>query len=332
MDILVTGGAGFIGSHTVVELIKEGYTPIILDTLENSEAFIIDRLEEITGQKLAFYKGDCRDAKLVEEILNKHAIKGVIHFAAYKSVGESVKEPFKYFDNNINSLLTIVDECGKKGIKNLIFSSSCTVYGQPDKLPVTEATPFKPANSPYGRSKQICEFMLQDLTNEVNTISLRYFNPIGAHESSRIGELPVGVPDNLVPYITQTAAGLREQLTVFGDDYDTPDGTCIRDYIHVTDLAIAHIHALKLLLEEGLEGFHTFNVGTGNGNTVMELVKGFMEATGVDLNYKLGARRPGDVEKIYADVSHAEDTLKWKATRDIKKSLLDAWNWQVTLK
>ncbi|UII22641.1 UDP-glucose 4-epimerase GalE [Fulvivirga ligni] len=334
--IIVTGGAGYIGSHTCVELVKSGYTPIIIDNFSNSEKFIVDRVEELTGKKIEVEEGDCGDYEFVKSVFKKHAeVSGVIHFAAFKAVGESSNLPLKYYQNNLLSTIIMLKVMEEEGVSNFVFSSSCTVYGEPDQLPVTEDSPTKPAESPYGRTKQMCENIVTDfskVTKGFKGIFLRYFNPIGAHPSSRIGELPIGAPNNLVPYITQTAAGIREKLTIFGNDYDTPDGTCIRDYIHVVDLAKAHIAALDYLLAEKEDCLEVFNVGTGNGNSVQEVVDTFQEVTGVKLNYEIGPRRAGDVEKVYSDATKVENGLKWKADISLAESLKDSWNWQQSLK
>lgn len=332
--ILVTGGAGYIGSHTTVELIKAGYEPILLDNFIYSDGSLISGIEKITGKKVNFHKGDCRDKAFLTNLFKTQGpIDGIIHFAALKSVGESVQKPLLYHQNNVESLLTLLEVMKQFGVKDFIFSSSCTVYGQPDHIPVNESAPFKRAESPYGATKQLCERILEDSFVEgFRVVSLRYFNPIGAHESSLIGEMHFGSPNNLVPYITQTAAKWRERLTIFGGDYNTPDGTCLRDYIHVTDLAIAHLQALKFLVSQpDANIFEAFNVGTGEGVSVLELVKGFSRATGVEVPYTIGARRPGDVEKVYADPKKANSVLGWKSTLTIEQALLDAWNWQKKL-
>lgn len=340
MKILVTGGAGYIGSHTVVELIASNYNPVIVDNFSNADKKVLTALEKITGQRIKFYEGDCTDPEFMEAVFaSENDISGVIHFAAYKAVGESVQEPLKYYHNNVYSLILLLKIMQKFKVKNLVFSSSCTVYGEPDTLPVTELSPKKPAQSPYGNTKQICEEIIEDLCKQevkdnsgLKAISLRYFNPIGAHPSSLIGELPLGVPNNLVPFVTQTAAGLREQLTVFGDDYNTPDGTCIRDYIHVVDLAVAHVKALSYLKDQQDEIFYDmFNVGTGNGNSVKELIDTFEKVSGQKLNYKIGPRRSGDVEKVYANVDKVKEKLQWDARFTLEDSLRDAWNWQKQL-
>lgn len=333
-NILVTGGLGFIGSHTCVELINSGFTPIILDNLSNSEPWIKDRIEKIVNQSVIFYEGDCRDKELLNQIFTEQKINGIIHFAAYKAVGESVNEPLKYYENNIGGLTAILEVSQKQNCSNLVFSSSCTVYGTPDRLPVDESAQIKSAESPYGTTKIICEKIIQDLSKadkNYKSILLRYFNPIGAHETSLIGELPLGVPSNLVPFITQTAAGIRESLTVFGNDYNTKDGSCVRDFIHVTDLAKAHIKALEFLINKNEGTCEAVNIGTGNGNTVLELINSFEKSTGQKLNYTLGNRRGGDVEAVYADAKKSKELLGWEAEISLEQSLLDAWNWQKTL-
>ena len=328
--IIVTGGAGFIGSHTVVELIDAGYMPIIIDNFSNSQEWIIDRLCILTQIKIMFYSVDCKNYETMHELFSGLGdIAGVIHFAAFKSVGESVAAPLKYYNNNIISLATILQLVADFKIPKLVFSSSCTVYGQADQLPVTELTPIKAAESPYGYTKQVGEQMINDTLKE-GALILRYFNPIGAHPSGLIGELPLGKPENLVPYITQTAIGIREQLQIFGDDYKTLDGTCLRDYIHVVDLAKAHVKALKYL--DNNSDTETFNVGTGKGISVLEMVKTFEVVNNVKLNYKIVPRREGDIEQIYADTTKANAILKWKAQYGIKEALRDAWNWELNIK
>ncbi len=337
MKILVTGGAGYIGSHTVVELAQAGYEPVIVDNFSNSQESALAGIQAILGRDVPCHRIDCGDADALRQVFKAEGtIDGVIHFAAFKAVGESVQKPLEYFHNNVGSLITLLQVMKEVGATNLVFSSSCTVYGIPDALPVTEATPTKPASSPYGRTKQMCEDIVHDVSaapgNQLHTILLRYFNPIGAHESAKIGELPLGVPNNLVPFITQTAAGIREKLTIFGDDYDTPDGTNIRDYIHVVDLAKAHITAVQRLLDrKAAEAVETFNVGTGHGNTVLEVVQTFEKASGQKLNYSIGPRRPGDVPAIYADATKAADVLGFKTTTSLFDSLASAWKWQVAL-
>lgn len=332
--ILVTGGAGYIGSHTCVELINAGYEPIVIDNFSNSEKLVIDHIEKITGTRPRLFEGDCGDLDFLMGSLGDMELAGCIHFAAYKAVGESSKLPLKYYDNNIGSMVAILTFMEKIGCPNLVFSSSCTVYGQPDELPVTESSLLKPAESPYGRTKQICEDIMSDYYRSgksIKALALRYFNPIGAHPTALIGELPLGIPNNLVPYICQTAAGMQEELTVFGDDYNTPDGTCIRDYIHVVDLAKAHVSAIEYLLEKEGSFIEYINVGTGEGKSVMEVVTAFEKVNNVKLNYKIGPRRPGDVEKVYADATYGEKQLKWKAGLSLEEALKDSWKWQKTL-
>ena len=334
--IIVTGGAGYIGSHTVVALVESGFEPVIIDDFSNAEHKVHQRLETITRQSLALYEGDCNDKNFMSEVIEKEGnINGVIHFAAYKAVGESVQKPLAYYKNNIGSLLVLLELMQRYNINNFVFSSSCTVYGQPDQLPVTEDTPKKPAESPYGNTKQICEEIIDDFvksTDSFKAILLRYFNPIGAHPSSLIGELPLGIPSNLVPFVTQTAAGLREKLLVFGDDYDTHDGTCIRDYIHVVDLANAHVKAISFIQKSAKAKLNEiFNLGTGKGNSVLEVIKTFESVTGEKLNYEIGPRRSGDVEQVYASVDKSNEVLGWKAELDLAQALKDAWNWQKTL-
>ena len=335
--ILVTGGAGYIGSHTVVALQQAGYHPVMVDNFSNSEESALAGIESILGMKVPTYRIDCGDEAALRSVFEAEKdIKGVIHFAAFKAVGESVAKPLAYFQNNVGSLLTLLAVMPDFGVENLVFSSSCTVYGIPDALPVTEATPTKPASSPYGRTKQMCEEIVHDVsaapTNKLRTILLRYFNPIGAHESAKIGELPLGVPNNLVPYITQTAAGIREKLTINGSDYDTSDGTNVRDYIHVVDLAKAHIVAVQRLLDrKASDTVETFNVGTGHGNSVLEVVQAFEQASGQKLNYSIGPRRPGDVPAIYADATKAAQVLGFKTETSLADSLASSWKWQQTL-
>jgi UDP-glucose 4-epimerase len=331
--ILVTGGTGYIGSHTVVALQKEGFEVVIVDDLSNSQIEVLDGIEKITGTRPIFHQFDLCNEKHLSEFLTKHSdISGIIHFAASKAVGESVQKPLLYYRNNLFSLIFLLESMKRLGIPDIVFSSSCTVYGQPDKLPVTEQTPFKPAESPYGNTKQICEEILRDtckVTPEINAVSLRYFNPVGAHESALIGELPLGVPANLVPFITQTAAGLRKQLLVFGNDYATPDGSAVRDYIHVTDLAEAHVVAVqRLAAKKQKSNFEFFNIGTGKGMTVLEVIKTFERVNGVSLNYKIVDRRPGDVEKIYADTTYANQELGWRAKLSAEDMMRSAWKWQ----
>lgn len=331
--ILVTGGTGFIGSHTVVELQEAGFDVVIVDNLSNSKAEVVDNIEKITGKRPDFENFDLADrGKTLDFFLRHKNIEAVIHFAASKAVGESVQKPLMYYRNNINSLMNILEGMKHSGCKNLVFSSSCTVYGQPEKLPVTESTPRLPAESPYGNTKAINEDIIRDFCHvnpEINGIALRYFNPIGAHPSALIGEAPVGVPNNLVPYITQTAAGLREQLSIFGNDYDTVDGTPVRDYINVVDLSKAHVVTVNRLLErKNKSNYEYFNIGTGNGYSVMELVNAFIKSTGVQLKYKIVGRRAGDIEKIWADTTLANNELGWKAEKTLEETLLSAWNWE----
>ncbi len=331
--ILVTGGAGYIGSHTVVELINQGHEVIIVDDLSNSEIGVLDGIEKITGVKPTFVQLDLTEKEGVNKLFAEHNnIDGVIHFAAKKAVGESVEKPLLYFRVNIDSMINILEAMDEQGVKNIVFSSSCTIYGQPDKLPVTEATPYQTAESPYGYTKQVGETILKDncrAKNDFQAIALRYFNPVGAHESALIGELPRGIPSNLVPFITQTAAGLRDALKVFGDDYDTQDGSAVRDYIHVVDLAKAHVKALDRQLSKNQKAnYEFFNIGTGNGNSVLEVVKTFEQVNDLKLNYQIVGRRPGDIEKIYADTTKANDELGWKATLGLKEMLSSSWKWQ----
>jgi len=333
--ILVTGGLGFIGSHTVVELQQAGYDVVILDDLSNSSLQVLDRIEKITAAKPTFCQVNILDKKGLNELFAaEKSIAAVIHFAAFKAVGESVIEPLKYFHNNLLSLLHLLECMEEFEIKNIVFSSSATVYGDPEELPVTETTPFKKALSAYGSTKQMGEEILEKTSavKNIRAISLRYFNPVGAHASSLIGELPLGVPNNLMPFITQTAAGLRRQLTVFGNDYDTPDGTCLRDYIHVVDLARAHVKSCDRLLQAGMtEKYEVYNVGTGNAISVMEMIKAFETNNQVKLNYKIGERRAGDATAVYADVKKASQVLGWKAELGLQEMVTSAWNWQTNL-
>lgn len=331
--ILVTGGAGYIGSHTVVALHNAGYTPIIVDNYNNSSADVIDKINEITGDKVTVYQADITDTAKLQEIWQAEAPDSVIHFAAYKAVGESMQQPLKYYQNNIGGLLSVLDCVQKYGTKDIVFSSSCTVYGDPDECPVTEQTPQKPATSPYGATKQMCERILQDQAAANPTLrimALRYFNPVGAHPSAKIGELPNGTPNNLVPYLTQAVAGLRGPLTVFGNDYDTSDGTCVRDFIHVMDLADAHVASLRYLSAAN-DAFTALNVGTGNGNSVTELITAFEAATGQKVPYTVGPRRSGDVVKIWADTSKSKELLNWIPKYTLQDSMRDSWAWQVAL-
>lgn len=335
--ILVTGGAGYIGSHTVVELLQEGFEVHILDDLSNSNENVLIGIEAITGSKPAFTKLDLVDKSSLAEFFGKNSdFDGIIHFAAKKAVGESVEQPLLYYRNNLDSLINLLEVMKESGPKNIVFSSSCTVYGQPEVLPVTEDTPFQVPESPYGYTKQVCEGILKDTCSaevSIQAISLRYFNPVGAHESALIGELPNGIPSNLVPFITQTAAGLRQSLKVFGDDYETADGSAVRDYIHVVDLAKAHVKALRRQLNsKQKESYEFFNLGTGHGHSVLEIVKTFEEVNDLKLNYEIVARRPGDIEKIYADTTLANEELGWKTEKSLVEMLKSSWNWQKTLK
>lgn len=332
--ILITGGAGYIGSHTAVELWNAGLEPIILDDFSNSHETVLDRLAEITGKRFAFYKGDCNQREILDQIAQDHQLAGVIHFAAFKAVGESTQQPLAYYKNNLGSLLVLLEFMQDKGIQSIVFSSSCTVYGQPDVLPVTEATPRKDAESPYGNTKKIGEDILLDYVKSkpgIRVVALRYFNPVGAHLSAKIGELPMGTPQNLVPFITQTAAGIREKLTVFGNDYDTPDGSCVRDYIHVVDLADAHVKALGFLFEKPLDFYEVLNVGTGRGNTVLEVIHAFEKVNGLKLAYEIGPRRAGDVVKTWADTTKINQVLGWYPKYSLEDCMRDSWRWQLTL-
>lgn len=332
-QILVTGGTGYIGSHTVVELQNAGYEVIVVDDLSNSSIDVLDNIEKITGKKPLFEQFNLADAAKTDDFFRRNTgISAIIHFAAFKAVGESVEKPLHYYRNNLDSLMNILDAQLKYNIPNIVFSSSCTVYGQPDVLPVTEKTPRKDAESPYGNTKRVNEDILHDTIRaypQLKGIALRYFNPIGAHPSALIGELPLGVPQNLVPFITQTAAGLREELKVFGDDYDTPDGSAIRDYINVVDLAKAHVVAIgRLLQQKNKANYEVFNLGTGNGVSVLEAVHAFEKATGLKLNYKIVGRRTGDIEKIWADTTYANEELGWKAETGLEETMLSAWRWE----
>ena len=335
--ILVTGGTGYIGSHTVVELQNNGYNVVIIDNLSNSRADVVDNIEKVSGIRPAFEKLDCLDYEGLDALFAKYpGIKGIIHFAASKAVGESVQKPLMYYRNNLVSLINLLELMPKHGVEGIIFSSSCTVYGQPDILPVTEEAPIKTAESPYGNTKQINEEIVQDYVKSgapVNAILLRYFNPIGAHPSALLGELPNGVPQNLVPFLTQTAIGIREKLSVFGNDYDTPDGSCIRDYINVVDLAKAHVVAMNRIMEHKQEErVEVFNIGTGRGLSVLELINAFEASTGVKLNYQIVGRRAGDIEKVWANPDRANKVLGWKAEETIEDTLRSAWNWQLRLR
>ncbi|MDP2089036.1 MAG: UDP-glucose 4-epimerase GalE [Flavobacteriaceae bacterium] len=333
--ILVTGGLGFIGSHTVVELQNEGFEVIIIDNLSNSTIDVLEKITSITNIKPTFFNLDLKDKKEVHDFFNQNEVDGIIHFAASKAVGESILKPLDYYENNIYSLVNLLQETTQRNLNNFIFSSSCTVYGQTDELPITENAPIKPAESPYGNTKKINEEIIADAVKAhgLKAISLRYFNPIGAHSSAKIGELPLGIPQNLIPFITQTAAGIRQELSVFGDDYPTVDGTAVRDYIHVVDLAKAHIAALnRLLKNQQKNNYEVFNVGTGKGSSVLEVIKQFEKVSQTKLNYKIVGRREGDITATYADTTLANNELNWKAELTLEEALLSAWNWQKTLK
>lgn len=329
--ILVTGGLGFIGSHTVVELQDKGFEVVIIDNLSNTRIEVLEQITAITGRRPDYHNIDMRDGVAVARFFEENKIDGVIHFAAFKAVGESVEKPLDYYENNLSALNILLKEMNKNGVLHLIFSSSCTVYGQADALPITEKAPVKPAASPYGYSKQVGEIIIRDtcLASDLKAIALRYFNPIGAHKTVQIGELPLGVPQNLIPFITQTAAGIRKELSVFGDDYPTKDGTAIRDYIHVVDLANAHIAALdRLIKNENETAYEFFNVGTGKGSSVMEVIKTFETVSGEKLNYKIVGRRAGDITATYADTTIANEKLGWKASKSLEEALRSAWAWQ----
>lgn len=329
--VLVTGGAGYIGAHTVVELVEAGYEPVVVDDLSRSDRTLLEGIEKITSRKVTFFQGDCSDEVFLKGVFEwAGPFAAVMHFAAYKSVGESVQKPLDYYRNNLQSLISLLNVMKMFSVADLIFSSSCTVYGQPDHIPVDEQAPFKRAESPYGSTKQMCERILEDAYPlGYRVVSLRYFNPIGAHPSSLIGELPIGTPNNLVPFITQTAAGVREKLTVFGNDYNTPDGSCVRDFIHVVDLAQGHLKAMEYLSAMPADRlFEAFNLGTGDGVSVLQLLQKFKEATHVEVPFVIGPRRSGDVEKTYGDVRKAHAKLKWKTRFSLEESLLHAWNWE----
>ena len=331
--ILVTGGMGYIGSHTTVELQAAGYEVIIVDNLSNSNRDVLRGITAISGTEPLFYEVDCNDKAAMRKIYAEHRPAGIIHFAASKAVGESVEKPLLYYRNNLLSLIVQLELMQEYDTKGIVFSSSCTVYGQPEKLPVTEDAPILPAMSPYGNTKQVNEEIIRDTIHAgapYKAILLRYFNPIGAHPTAEIGELPLGVPQNLIPYLTQTAAGIRKELTVFGDDYNTPDGSCIRDYIHVVDLAKAHVVAMDRMLEgKSLEPLEVFNIGTGRGNSVLELIHTFEEATGVKVPHKIGPRREGDIEQVWADPKKANEVLGWSAKSSLAQALKSAWDWQL---
>lgn len=334
--VLVTGGTGYIGSHTAVELINDGYEVVIIDNLSNSREDVLDGIEEITGVRPTFSKFDLCDYELLEKFFQQHkGIKAIIHFAASKAVGESVDKPLLYYRNNLLSLTNLLELMGKYDVPNIAFSSSCTVYGQPEQLPVTENSPILPAESPYGNTKQISEEIIRDTlkaNDALNAISLRYFNPVGAHDSVVIGELPLGVPANLIPFVTQTAAGIRQELSVFGNDYNTIDGSAVRDYIHVVDLAKAHVIAVNRMIgKKQKSNYEVFNLGTGNGYSVLEVIKAFEFSTGQKLNYKIVPRRAGDIEQVWADTTYANEELGWKAELGIESMMSSAWKWQQAL-
>jgi UDP-glucose 4-epimerase len=336
-QILITGGTGYIGSHTAVEFILKGYEVFIIDNLSNSKIDSLDGIEKITGKRPHFEQFDLCDKEKTEDFFNRNqGIESVIHFAASKAVGESVEKPLLYYQNNLFSLMNLLSIIERRNHINFVFSSSCTVYGEPDSLPVSESSPIKPATSPYGNTKQIAEEIIRDFmfaNKQARAIALRYFNPVGAHESANIGELPIGVPANLVPFITQTAAGIRKELSVYGNDYNTSDGTCIRDYIHVVDLAKAHVIAAERMIENrNKQNFEVFNLGTGRGNTVLEVINAFEKVTGQKVNYKIVNRRAGDIEKVYSDTVYANEELGWKAIKSIEDMMLSAWNWEKKLR
>ncbi len=330
--ILVTGGTGYIGSHTVVELIKSNFNVVVFDNLSNSSLWVLDGIEQITGIRPTFEKVDLSDARSCKKSFEKYPeIESVIHFAAFKAVGKSVQKPLMYYQNNLDSLMNVLNIIETCSISGFVFSSSCTVYGQPDKLPVTENSPLKKPESPYGKTKQFSEEIIFDFLNanqHKKALSLRYFNPIGAHESALIGELPLGVPNNLIPFITQTAYGLRKELSVYGSDYNTPDGTAVRDYIHVVDIAKAHVSAVNYLEKMETENYDIFNLGTGRGNSVLEVIKSFEKVSRQKLQYKISDRRAGDIEQVWADCTKANQTLGWKTEHTLDDALLSAWNWE----
>jgi UDP-glucose 4-epimerase len=328
--ILVSGGAGYIGSHTCVKLHESGFIPVIVDDFRNSDRNVLGGLERLLGNAPLVFEIDLTNKNELRKVYEQFNFEGIIHFAAYKAVGESVAQPMKYYHNNLLSLMNCIDLCSEFGVNRFVFSSSCTVYGEPDSIVVDETAAIKEANSPYGASKQMCERIIRDVHQSgslVSFMNLRYFNPVGAHPSGEIGELPIGKPNNLLPYITQTGAGILEQLTVFGDDYNTPDGSCIRDYIHVLDLADAHVSALEWLIKNPAS-LQDINIGTGRGSSVLEMIHAFQEISGLKLNWKFGDRRPGDVEQIYADVHKAQEVLNWKSKYTMQDAVRDAWNWE----
>jgi UDP-glucose 4-epimerase len=331
--VLVTGGAGFIGSHTVVELVSAGYRPIIIDNFVNSDPAVIPKIEQITQRSIPCFRQDYQDTDKLIKVIDAEKPMGIIHFAAHKAVGESVYEPLKYYDNNVAGLISLLKSL-KSPVQHFVFSSSCTVYGEPDNLPVTESSPVKPAESPYGETKQMGELIIKNATSvskEYNSLALRYFNPVGAHPSALIGELPKGTPANLVPFVTQTAAGIRDKLTVFGDDYPTDDGSCVRDYIHVIDLAKAHVKALEYLQSKKPGVYDVFNIGTGKGSSVLEVLSTFEKVTGKKVPYVVGDRRAGDIVSTYAGVEKAQSVLDWRAEKTLADALEDAWRWQQIL-
>lgn len=335
MNVLITGGAGFIGSHTYVYLKEKGFTPIILDDFSNSNKSVLQSLQKLTNEEVISYEGNCCDMEILHTIFTKHQIQGVIHFAASKAVGESVENPIKYYENNVVSTLQLLKVMQEYGVKNIVFSSSCTVYGEPKDLPVTENSAIQVAMSPYGNTKQICEEILNDVVRSkasLKVIALRYFNPIGAHPSGLIGELPLGVPANLIPFLTQSVAGIRGPLQVFGTDFPTSDGSAIRDYIHVCDLAEAHVKALEFAEKQSETSYYdVFNIGTGTGSSVLEVIHAFEKANGIKVNYEIKPRRAGDITAVYANTEKSEKVLGWKASRSLEEALKDAWNWQKSL-
>jgi UDP-glucose 4-epimerase len=329
--VLVTGGAGYIAAHTVVELIKAGHEVVIVDNFSKSDDTLLNGIERITGKKIPFWQGDCCDREFMMKVFRSGGpISSVLHFAAFKSVGESEENPLLYYQNNLNSLTNVIGTMLENNVRDLIFSSSCTIYGQPDQIPVNESAPFKRAESAYGATKQMSERILEDVARQgLRVISLRYFNPIGAHPSALIGELPIGTPSNLVPYITQTASGMRERLTVFGNDYDTVDGSCIRDFIHVVDLAVAHVNAMTFLAGKSEKRlYEAFNLGTGHGISVLQLIEKFKAVTSINVPFIIGPRRPGDIEKVFADPTKVNRLLGWKTKYSIEDCLLHAWQWE----
>ena len=330
--ILVTGGLGFIGSHTVVCLHEAGFEPIIIDNLSNSQMSAMDGIKSLIGFEPTFVNANVNDKEVLAQLIIDHKPEAIIHFAAFKAVGESVEKPLMYYENNVVGLISVLEVMKEQGISNLVFSSSCTVYGEPDQVPVLETTPTKPAQSPYGATKQMGEIILKDNAAWCKTQCLRYFNPIGAHPTAALGELPLGIPNNLIPFLTQTVAGLRNELTVFGNDYDTPDGTCIRDYIHVMDLAEAHVKAVERLVHNKQEeNFEVFNIGTGKGFSVLEVIQSFEKENNINVPHKIGPRRAGDVVKVWADTTKVNEVLGWTAKRGLDEMMRDSWNWQLKL-